>query len=265
MSYFYQTLVLCLGLGIGVHAFALAETTPQEQGLAIAKKVEQRDRGWGDVTSHLRMELTNKQGAVSERTLSIKSLEVPGDGDKSLTVFHEPKDVSGTAFLSFSHALEPDQQWLFLPALKRVKRISSSNKSGPFLGSELAFEDIASFEVEKFSYELLREDTWNNEPYFVVKFTPLYEFSGYQYEEVWVHKNEFRIDKTVYFDRKGDLLKTFTVTGYKRYLDKYWRGDLFTVENHQSGKVTKIYWSDYQFRTGLKDADFNQNTLSRAH
>jgi len=161
------------------------------QGLEIAKEVEARDRGWGDVTAELRMELSNKQKAKSTRSLSIKTLEIPGDGDKSLTLFHEPKDVRGTAFLSFSHALEPDQQWLFLPALKRVKRISSSNKSGPFLGSELAFEDIASFEVEKFEYELLREEKWNNEDYFVVKFIPQYKYSGYKYEEVWVNKNEY--------------------------------------------------------------------------
>lgn len=257
-----KAFLLTLGLLLTYQAFA--DPSANERGLEIAKEVEKRDRGWGDVSSKLRMVLTNKQGAQSERALSIKTLEVPGDGDKSLTVFHEPKDVSGTAFLSFSHALEPDQQWLYLPALKRVKRISSSNKSGPFLGSELAFEDIASFEVEKFAYELLREETWNNEPYFVVKFVPQYEHSGYKYEEVWIHKNEYRIDKTVYYDRKGDLLKTFTVTGFKKYLGQYWRGDLFNMENHQNGKSTQIYWSDYQFKTGLKDGDFNQNTLKRA-
>ncbi|MFT5084587.1 MAG: hypothetical protein ACI9Y1_002642 [Lentisphaeria bacterium] len=250
-------------LFIGV-SFAHADMTPQEKGLSIAQQVEANDRGWGNVSSSLKMVLTNRQGNTSERLLTIKTLEVPGDGDKSLTFFHEPKDVKGTSFLSFSHALEADQQWLYLPALKRVKRISSSNKSGPFLGSELAFEDIASFEVEKYEYEFLREDTINGEAYFVVKYIPNYKFSGYRHEEVWVHKEALRIDKTVYFDRKGALLKTFVISDWNKYLDKYWRGGLFEVVNHQNGKTTKIYWENYVFNNGdISENDFNQNTMKR--
>lgn len=257
-------LTTLIGLAISIFAMTAQAETAQEKGLAIAEEVELRDRGWGDMSATMRMELTNKQGKVSKRALSIKSKEVPRDGDKSLTLFHEPRDVKGTAFLSFSHALEPDQQWLFLPALKRVKRISSSNKSGPFLGSELAFEDIASFEVEKFKYELLKEEKWNGEDYYVVKYIPQYKHSGYKSQEVWVHKTEYRMDKTVYFDRKGALLKTFEISDWNKYLDKFWRGNLFTVTNHQNGKQTKIFWEDYKFNQGLDDSYFNQNTLKRS-
>ncbi|HIN59600.1 MAG TPA: outer membrane lipoprotein-sorting protein, partial [Gammaproteobacteria bacterium] len=77
-----------------------------------------------------------------------RSLEVAGDGDKSLTIFSYPADIKGTVFLSHTHPTRPDEQWLYLPALKRIKRISSSNKSGPFMGSEFAYEDLASQEIE---------------------------------------------------------------------------------------------------------------------
>ena len=73
-------------------------------------------------------------------------------------VFDEPRDVKGTAMLTYSHILEPDEQWMFLPALKRVKRISSVNKSGPFMGSEFAFEDFSGQEVGKYSYLWLRDE-----------------------------------------------------------------------------------------------------------
>ncbi len=260
----FSVFAVSLGSSFATAEVSLEGLNPQEQGLRIAQEIDVRDQGWGDVSSSLRMELTNRQGQSSARTLSIKTLEVPGDGDKSLTLFHEPKDVKGTAFLSYSHALVPDQQWLYLPALKRVKRISSSNKSGPFLGSQLSFEDIASFEVDKYQYELLREEQWNDEAYYVVKYVPQYKHSGYKYEEVWVNKSEYRIDKTVYFDRKGALLKTFTISDWDKYLDKYWRAGLFEVVNHQNGKTTKIYWEDYAFQTGVSDSDFNQNSLKRA-
>ncbi|MBT3507290.1 MAG: outer membrane lipoprotein-sorting protein, partial [Methylococcales bacterium] len=116
------------------------------RGLEIITEVDRRDTGFGDVQMDMVMILRNKSGDESLRSLSMKTLEIVGDGDKSLTIFDRPRDIKGTAFLSFTHPLTADEQWLYLPALKRVKRISSSNKSGPFLGSEYAFEDLTSFE-----------------------------------------------------------------------------------------------------------------------
>ena len=120
------------------------ENQPELRGLAIAQESKKRDAGFNDSISEMEMILTNANGDVSTRKMKFKTLEVPNleDGDKSLMVFEEPRDVAGTAMLTYSHILEADDQWMFLPALKRVKRISSVNKSGPFMGSEFAFEDL---------------------------------------------------------------------------------------------------------------------------
>lgn len=247
-------------------SFSFAETnsnTPNK-GFDIAKEVQDRDTGWGNTHAHMKMVLTNRHGASSEREMEMKTLEVTGDGDKSLTIFHEPRDVTGTAFLSFSHALEPDQQWLYLPALKRVKRISSANKSGPFLGSEFAFEDLASFEVDKYNYEYLRDDVIDSYPVYVVKYIPRYEHSGYQHLEVWVDQKEYIMRKIDFYDRKGDALKTLNFKKYQKFNDRYWRSLEFTVANHQTGKSTELFWKDYAFDTGLTDNDFTQNALKRA-
>ena len=141
---------------------ALALTDAEQKGLSISLEVKKRDLGWEDSTADMVMLLRNKHGQESSRSIKIKSLEIADDGDKSLTIFNKPRDVKGTAFLSFSHPVAADDQWLFLPALKRVKRISSRNKSGPFMGSEFAFEDLSSFEVEKYSYKYLadEESSW---------------------------------------------------------------------------------------------------------
>ena len=117
--------------------------SPADKGLAIAIEADNRETGWNNSTADLIMTLRNKRGEESIRTLRVKSLEVADDGDKSMTIFDEPKDVRGTALLTFSHKADADDQWLFLPAMKRVKRIASSNKSGPFMGSEFAFEDLS--------------------------------------------------------------------------------------------------------------------------
>ncbi len=244
--------------------FALIAETVEEKGLAIAVEADKRDEGFDDSTANMTMELRNKQGDTSTRYIRIKTLEVIGDGDKSMSIFDEPADVKGTAFLTFSHAIKPDEQWLYLPALKRVKRINSKNKSGPFMGSEFAYEDIASQEVEKYSYKYLRDETLNGIDCFVIERYPAYKHSGYTRQVGWINKAEYRPEKIVFYDRKDTLLKTLTYDGYQQFLDKFWRADQMNMENHQTGKSTTLTWSDYQFKTGLKDNDFNKNSLKRA-
>jgi len=249
---------------VGLLPFTLVAETAEEKGLAIAVEADKRDEGFGDSTADMTMELRNKQGDSSTRYIRIKTLEVIGDGDKSMSIFDEPADVKGTAFLTFSHAIKPDEQWLYLPALKRVKRINSKNKSGPFMGSEFAYEDIASQEIEKYTYKYLRDETLNGIDCFVIERYPAYEHSGYTRQVVWINKAEYRPEKVVFYDRKNSLLKTLTYDGYQQYLDKFWRADQMNMENHQTGKSTTLTWSNYQFRTGLEDSDFNKNSLKRA-
>ncbi|HHL40248.1 MAG TPA: outer membrane lipoprotein-sorting protein [Deltaproteobacteria bacterium] len=238
--------------------------TPQEKGLAIAVEADRRDSGFGDFTAEMRMILRNRHGQESVRLLSVRTLEVEGDGDKSLIVFQSPRDVKGTALLSFSHKSGPDDQWLYLPALKRVKRISSANKSGSFMGSEFAYEDIASQEVEKYTYRYVGDDSYEGVDCFVIERYPVDPDSGYTRQVVWLDKDEYRVRKIDYYDRKKALLKTLTFKGYRLYIDRYWRADEMYMVNHQTGKSTRLLWSGYRFRTGLGPGDFTRNSLRRA-
>ncbi|MBE9567302.1 MAG: outer membrane lipoprotein-sorting protein [Proteobacteria bacterium] len=234
------------------------------RGLAIAIESDKRDTGFADQTANMTMELRNKQGDTSKRNIRIKTLEVIGDGDKSLSIFDKPADVKGTAFLTYSHALKPDEQWLYLPALKRVKRINSKNKSGPFMGSEFAYEDLASQEVEKYSYKYLRDEVLNGVDCFVIERYPAYEHSGYTRQIAWVNKERYVAEKIDFYDRKNDLLKTLSNKDYQQYLDKFWRPDAMEMINHQTGKSTTLTWQNYKFKTGLTDKDFSRNSLKRA-
>ncbi|WP_370978319.1 outer membrane lipoprotein-sorting protein [Agaribacterium sp. ZY112] len=258
---------LGFNLGLVSQAWSAApeiDPAAAERGLEIAKEMVKRDTGWGDSEVTMLMLLKNKHGATSERKIRLKSLEIHGDGDKSLSIFDQPRDVKGTAFLSFTHATVPDEQWLYLPALKRVKRISSSNKSGPFMGSEYAFEDLTSFEVEKYDFEFLREDEVDGQKVFVVRSYPRYAKSGYTNLEVVVDQAEYRVLSIDFYDRKSSLLKTLTNYDYKQYLGEFWRAQRAMMVNHQNGKSTELVWDEYQFKTGLSDKDFNKNSLKRA-
>lgn len=253
-------IVILLGLLPGT----LAAETPQEKGLAIAREADRRDEGFGDYTARMEMILRNRQGEESVRRVRLSNLEVKGDGDKSLSIFDEPADIKGTALLTFTHKAGSDDQWLYLPALKRVKRIASDNKSGPFMGSEFAYEDIASQEVEKYTYKYLRDETYEGKPCFVSERYPVDKHSGYTRQVLWIDQAEYRPWKIDFYDRKASLLKTLVWRGYRQYLGKYWRADEMFMQNHQSGKSTLLKWSDYKFRVGLKDADFNEASLNRA-
>lgn len=243
---------------------SLAETA-EEKGLTIAIKADNRDLGFGDSTADMLMTLSNKHGQESTREIRTKTLEVKNDGDKSISIFDTPRDVKGTAFLTFSHKIADDDQWLYLPALKRVKRISSRNKSGSFMGSEFAYEDIASQEVEKYTYKYLDDETIVGHDCFMVERYPVdKKNSGYSRQVVWMDKVEYRTWKVDYFDRKNRKLKTLIFKNYRQYLKKHWRADELNMVNHQNGKSTTLLFSNYKFKTGLTDRDFNKNSLKRA-
>jgi hypothetical protein len=259
----FAALTLCAAI-LPVQAELVLAGTPEEQGLAIAQERKARDIGWGDSASSVTMTLRNAQGEESIREMRMQSLEVSGDGDKGLTIFDMPKDVKGTAFLNFSHIDKSDDQWLYLPALKRVKRISSRNKSGPFMGSEFAYEDLSSFELAKYKFKFLAEETINGIDCYKVEQIPTDKNSGYTRQVAWVDKEHFRGQKVDFYDRKKSLLKTLTFSDYKLYLDKYWRPMQMDMINHQTKKSTELNTATLAFKTGLKESDFNKATLKRA-
>lgn len=235
----------------------------EEKGLEIAQAADAYDQGFTDFTANMVMTLKNKKGETSTRLIRIRTLEVEGDGDKSLSIFDEPADVKGTKMLTYSHGLKPDDQWLYLPALKKIKRISSRNKSGPFMGSEFAFEDLGSQEVEKYSYRYLRNEACGEWECYVVERFPEYEFSGYTRQVAWIDTEGYRLVKAEFYDRKKALLKTLTAGDFQQFLGHYWRPGTMNMVNHQTGKSTLLEWKDYEFKTGLTDRDFRSQALKR--
>jgi outer membrane lipoprotein-sorting protein len=233
------------------------------KGLEIAREASRRDDGFGDTTALLSMIMETSNTQTISREMRQKVLEVADDGDKIIMVFDRPRDLKGTAILTFTHKIEPDEQWLFLPALKRVKRISSADRSGPFMGSEFAYEDLSSQEVEKYRYKYLQDEPCNDQVCFVVERTPVDPKSGYTRQVTWVDQDEYRLQRVDYYDRKNELLKTMTASGYQQFLERYWRPGELLMTNHQTGKSTTLRFTDYRFRVGLKDSDFSPNALSR--
>ncbi|MDE0363550.1 MAG: outer membrane lipoprotein-sorting protein [Rhodospirillaceae bacterium] len=255
-----SALAYCCLPGVQVQA---DEETPEEKGLRIALEASARNDGFGDFTAGLTMVLQDRHGRESVRQMRFKVLEVTADGDKSLFVFDQPRDVQGTALLTHSHINTLDDQWLYLPALKRVKRISASKRSGSFMGSEFSYEDMSPPEVEEYNYRFLHDEPCGELDCTVTEQLPLDEKSGYSKKLLWQDTGELRTWKMELYDRKGSHLKTLTFENYQQYLDRYWRAGRQTMVNHLTGAKTVLHWTDFQFRTNLDDSEFTQTALRR--
>jgi outer membrane lipoprotein-sorting protein len=256
-----RSLLLIAGIGI---AFGAMAETPEEKGLAIAQEGDRRNEGFVDNQATMLMILKDRQGKSSEREMRVQALEGPSEvGDKTLIVFDTPKDQRGTALLTWQYKDKDDDQWLYLPALKRVRKIASSNRSGPFMGSEFSFEDLGGQQVEKYTYKWLRDEPFEGQDCFVVESYPKDENSGYTRMVSWIDKEHYRTLKVEFYDRKQSHLKTLSTEGWKQYEGKFWRADKLSMENLQTGKSTEMINKEIKFKSGLADDDFTTNSLMR--
>lgn len=234
-----------------------------ERGIEIARESERRDAGWGDAQVSLTMVLEDRKGTRRERALRMMMLEVPGErgGDLSISIFDTPADLKGTILLTHTKVGKDDDQWLYLPSLKRVKRISSANKTGAYFGSEFAYEDIATPEIAKFTYAYTGQKPCGRLTCFVVERRPAYRNSGYSVLVTYFDTAEYRPQQVEYFDRRGKLLKVLTFSGYKKFAGRYWRAQTLTMQNRKTGKTTVLKYGNWAFRTGLTAATFQQGNM----
>jgi outer membrane lipoprotein-sorting protein len=246
------TLILALLLVAEVMA-----QTPEQRGMEIALETERRDSGFEDYVVDGQMILKSASDATGERRFTMYTLETRDDGDKRLVTFHEPKDLNGMISLTYSHGLQPDDQWIYLPALRRTKRLAARDKTGSFAGSEFAFEDIGTWEVKKYSYRYQRDEVLDGNKTFVVENTPAYPYSGYSKIMEWVDQEIYHPRRLLYYDLE---LRFYD---YRQYADRYWRPQRAVMTNLQTGAVSTIEWSDYRFRTGLEEAALRPNLIRR--
>ncbi|CAH9050200.1 hypothetical protein PSECIP111951_00142 [Pseudoalteromonas holothuriae] len=242
---------------------SLPSASQNEKGLQISIEQKARNSGWNSVYSKFKMILENPSGDKSVREMRLKTLEVDNDGDKSLIIFDRPNDVKGTVFLNHSHINDADEQWLYLPALKRTKAIASRNKSGPFVGSEFSFEDLSSFEVGKYQFTYLESDKIDGIEVFKVEQVPVDKFSGYQKRVAWIDASRYIPLKIEFYDRKGSPLKTLILSEYKLHLDKFWRAHTMQMNNHQTGKSTTLITENFEFNLDLSIQDFASRRLNK--
>ena len=252
--------VPCLAVSMLAAASVLHAQTPEEKGTKVAVEAHEANAGWATEHSTLSMLLVSAQGEESTRKLNIDTEERKNDGDRSRVTFEAPADVKGTRLLTWSHKDGNDDQWLYLPSIKRVKRISSSDKSGSFMGSEVAYEDLGSQEPEKYKYKLLAEVQERGRDCWQLERVPLAKNTGYARQVLWLDKEWHLPVHIDYYDRKNDLLKTSYYAGQAKY-GKTWRVGKIEVTNVQTKKKTVLTWTDRRFGVKFDRALFESSAL----
>jgi outer membrane lipoprotein-sorting protein len=236
-------------------------TGNDKRGLEIATQADRANSGFVGESSTMEMTIVNAHGDSTRRKMHSIVKEIKGDGDKSRIEFVWPADVKGTRMLTWSHKKGSDDQWLYLPAANRIKRISSRNRSGSFMGSEFSYEDLGSQEIEKFSHTFLADEVISGRKVWKNMRRPTEKKSGYSKQIVWLDKEYQNPLKIQYFDRKGDLLKTATFSGFAKH-GKFWRPNKIEMINHQTRKRSTLLWKNRKLNVKHDDDEFDKDELA---
>ena len=234
--------------------------SPTDAGLEISEVYEEHNNGFKGEYGQMKLVIMNAQNDKVSRIMTQRIAEVHGEGDRSIIEFASPADVKGTKLLTHTMKTKKNKQWLYLPSIKRVKRINSRNQAVSFMGSEFYYEDLASQELEKYNHILLRSENYQGRSCFLIERVPTDKYSGYSKLHVWLDKQYRAPLKIDYFDRKGELLKTAIFSNYRKH-GKWWRQNKIIMSNHQTSKESIIVWTDQKLEKDYKPKDFSKRNL----
>lgn len=237
----------------------------QQTGRDIMLKVDARPDG-DTRKSVMTMELINKRGSKRIRKMLSYSKDY-GKDNKSIMFFQQPADVKGTGFLTWDYNIESktDDRWLYLPAMKKTRRISgSSAKKEYFMGSDFTYDDMGNRDVDSDNHKLLREESVNGQPCWVIESTPKTSDGMYSKHISWIRKDNFVAVKVEYYDMQKTLIKLLEVNQVKK-IDGFWAATEMKMTNHQRNHTTIIRLESVAYNVPIDESVFTVNALEKGY
>lgn len=227
--------------------------------------IKVKDRPDGDTrSSSMEMKLVNKNGSTRVRKITSFAMDVGAD-TKTIMFFQYPNDVKGTGFLTVNYddVNKEDDKWLYLPALKKTRRISGkSSKTDYFMGSDFTYDDIGKRNVDEDTHKLLREESANGFNYYVVESTPKKDGEIFSKKLVWIRKDCDVVEKVEFYDKLGKLHRQM-VSSDIRQVDGFWTVGKMEMKNVQTGHSTELLFLDPKYNIQLDSKIFTVNKLER--
>lgn len=247
-----------------LHLFSAAAIAQTDRGYDIMHRCD-REAIADDEYFQLKMTLTNKQGQERSRTLE-QHTKTDGSGNRSSMIkFLSPADVAGTGFLAIEYSDRDDDQWLYLPAFRKTRRISTSNESDYFVGSDFTFEDLNREDLEEHTYSLESEEVVDGTPCFLIRATPkTSKSSGYRQRELWVSQDNYVLVQAKFYDDSGEVLKEYHAREIKN-IDgtSKWRPYRMEMQNLQNGHQTVLVYDNIELNEGVDEQLFTQRFLQK--
>ncbi len=215
-----------------------------------------------DMRARVTMRLVSKDGGerIREMTMSRRNIQEGGE-QRYFIYFHRPPDVRDMAFLVWKYPARDDDRWLYVPALKLVRRIAASDKHTSFVGSDFSYEDVSGREPEEDAHKLLREEKADGRDASVVESVPKEAGSAeFSRKLSWIDKTTRLPLKEEYYDRRGDLTRVFSAEELKE-VQGYWTVTKRVMKNVQTGHWTETVLTDVRYKLKLSPDLFNERAL----
>jgi Outer membrane lipoprotein-sorting protein len=245
-----------------LNASDASAATPEQKGLEIATKADKAQAGYQTELSEIELILINAQGDQITRKMTGRVREVEKDGDRSILTFVWPPDVKNTSLLTWAHWTKSDDQWLFLPSIKRVKRLSARGRKASFMGSEFSYEDIAHPELEKYTYKYIKDDAHGGRPVWVIEAYPVDKKSAYSKQVVHIDKEYLYPIRVDYYDLQRAHRKTAVASEFKKMNNRWWRPSKIEMSNHVTKKKSLFVFKKRSFGADFADDEFEPDALA---
>ena len=219
--------------------------------------------GFVSDSSEMEMILIDSYGTRVSRKMKGTSMEGENGEDRAITEFLSPADVKGTKLLTHSHKGEDDDQWLYLPAMKRKKRISGGARSSSFMGSEFSYEDLGSQDIEKFNFKWIADEPLKGGQAWRVE-RKSKKRSGYSKQVMLVHQEYLSPVIIEYYDRRGGLLKVAEFKEWQKMQvgeKSFWKSGFVHVKNVQTKKESIFKWEKRELGKKLESNLFSPGAL----
>jgi hypothetical protein len=253
--------VLLATLVFGAAVGARAQSAPE-----IMRKQRELHR-LNDEEEVQNLRLVSKNGAVKERKLVLYTFSGSDDLRKSLIRFLAPRDVEKTALLTWEARDGNDDQWLYLPSIRKAKRIASSAKKNQFMGTDFAYEDLRPENIDVHRYTSIGSETIEGRDCVVIEAVPATERqaadSGYSKRRMWIDKDTLVALKREYYDKQGKLEKVEIRRKPVNVTGAVWRVDEIEMQDVQNGTKTILQVESRRINLGLKDSFFTEAELTR--
>ena len=233
----------------------------QMTGPEIMEKVYNNPTG-NDIQGNLTMTLENSRGEQRVRSLK-QFIKDEGEVEKKIMFFLSPADVRNTSFMNWSYTDgRNDDQWIYLPALRRTRRISSDSKSDYFMGSDFTYDDLGDRHPNQDNHKLLREETINGKACYVVESTPKEDDYMYSKTVTWVMKDNFLGLKREFYDDRGRLLKILTIKRFEK-IDGFWTILETEMHNVQRDHKTLMKFENVEYNKGIPNSRFTERSMTQ--